>query len=338
VQSLIDGDPTERRPSLMHSMLVARKGRLVLEEYFFGYARDTLHDLRSSGKTFSSILLGAAMRQHVAIAPESKVYEVMAARGPFGNDDPRKATITLAQLMTHSAGLACNDNDDASPGNEGTMQMQRAQPDWWKYTLDLPMAYAPGTHYAYCSANINLVGGALSSATQTWLPEYFERRVARPLGFGEYHWNLMPTGEGYLGGGAWLRPRDLLKVGQMVLDGGVWRGQRIFDAAWVATSTAPRIEVTPETTGYSAEEFGEYYGRGVDGYAWHLGEIKVGERGYRTYAATGNGGQLLVVAPELELVAVFTGGNYGQGGIWSQWPSRLLGPVLRASALKTSQP
>ena len=143
----------------------------------------------------------------------------------------------------------------------------------------------------------------------------------------------MPTGEGYLGGGAWMRPRDLLKVGQMALDGGEWRGQRVFDSTWVETSTVPRIAITPETTGYGAEEFSEYYGRGKDGYAWHLGAIKVGEREFRTYAATGNGGQVLVVAPELELVAVLTGGNYGQGGIWNQWPNRLLGPVLQSSTL-----
>ena len=83
--------------------------------------------------------------------------------------------------------------------------------------------------YAYCSANINLVGGALTAATRTWLPEFFERTVARPLQFGRYHWNLMPNGEGYLGGGAFLRPRDLLKVGQAYLDGGVWHGRRIVD-------------------------------------------------------------------------------------------------------------
>ena len=246
VQGVIAGDPAERRPSLIHSMLVAYRGKLVLEEYFFGFTPDQTHDLRSAGKTFSSVLLGAAMRSGTDIKPESKVYELFAARGPFANPDPRKAEITLAHLMTHSAGLACNDNDDASPGNENTMQTQRAQADWWKYTLDLPMAFDPGKRYAYCSANINLVGGALAVATETWLPELFEQRVARPLQFGEYHWNLMPNDEGYLGGGAFLRPRDFLKLGQAYLNGGVWNGKRIVDAAWVKESTAPRIHISPD--------------------------------------------------------------------------------------------
>ncbi len=334
VQGIIDGDPAERRPSLIHSMLVAYRGKLVLEEYFFGYEPDRTHDLRSAGKTFSSVLLGAAMRDGADIKPDSRIYDLMAARGPFANPDPRKAGITLAQLMTHSAGLACNDNDDASPGNENTMQTQRAQPDWWKYTLDLPMAHDPGTRYAYCSANINLVGGALTVATGTWLPELFEQYIAHPLQFGEYHWNLMPNDEGYLGGGAFLRPRDFLKLGQVFLDGGVWNGKRIVDAAWVKESTAPRIHVSPETTGYSAEEFGNYYGEADDAYAWHLGKLHSGDRVTDTYAATGNGGQLLIVVPEFDLVVVFTGGNYMQGGIWSRWGEQLIGgqiiPAIRA--------
>jgi len=333
VRTIIDGDPAERRPSLIHSMLVAYRGKLVLEEYFFGYEPDRTHDLRSAGKTFSSVLLGAAMRDGADIKPESRIYELMAARGPFAHPDPRKAEITLAQLMTHSAGLACNDNDDASPGNENTMQTQGAQPDWWKYTLDLPMAHDSGTRYAYCSANINLVGGALTAATGTWLPELFDRQVARPLQFGEYHWNLMPNDEGYLGGGAFLRPRDFLKLGQTYLNGGVWNGKRIVDAAWVRDSTAPRIHVSPETTGYSAEEFGNYYREADDAYAWHLNKLHVGDRATDTYAATGNGGQLLIVVPEFQLAVVFTGGNYMQGGIWSRWGEQLIGgqiiPAIR---------
>ncbi|HET9300148.1 MAG TPA: serine hydrolase domain-containing protein [Candidatus Polarisedimenticolaceae bacterium] len=328
VQKILDEDPAGRRPSLVHSILIARHGKLVLEEYFFGFDRDTPHDLRSAGKTFSSVMLGAAMLRGTPISPDTKVYPLLAERGPFANPDGRKARITLAHLMTHSSGIACNDNDDASPGNEDTMQAQTGQPDWWKYTLDLPMAHEPGTRYAYCSASMNLMGAALTTATGTWLPEYFDRTVARPLGFGRYHWNLQPTDEGYLAGGAWLRPRDLLKVGQAYLDGGVWRGQRIVGKDWVEQSTLPRMHISPQTTGLTPEEFGNSYGEGDDAYAWHLGALKVGERSYRAYQASGNGGQILMVAPELDLVVVFTGGNYRQGGIWGRWPQDFVGDVI----------
>ncbi|HJT98174.1 MAG TPA: serine hydrolase [Rhodanobacteraceae bacterium] len=326
VQRLIDADPAARRPSLIHSLLVAHRGKLVLEEYFFGFDRDTPHDIRSAGKTFASVMLGAAMAKGTKIGPETKVYDLLAGMGPFAHPDPRKAKITLAHLMTHSSGLACDDNDDASPGNEGTMQTQHAQPNWWKYTLDLPMAHDPGTRYAYCSANSNLVGAALTAATHTWLPELFDRSVARPLGFGTYYWNLMPTGEGYQGGGAFVRPRDLLKVGQVYLDGGTWHGKRIVDAAWVKESTAPHIEITPQTTGLDAEQFGNFYNRGVDGYAWHL--AAPGAHAYREYDASGNGGQLLIVVPDYDLAVVITAGNYMQGGIWSRWRDEIVGNAI----------
>jgi CubicO group peptidase (beta-lactamase class C family) len=333
VQRVIDTDPSARRPTLMHAFLLARRGKLVLEEYFYGTTREGEHDIRSAGKTLGSVMLGAAMREGTPLSPESRIYDVLAGRGPFAEPDPRKGRITLAHLMTHTSGLACNDNDEASPGNENTMQSQAGQPDWWKYTLDLPMAHDPGTRYAYCSANPNLLGAALTTATRSWLPALFDRTVAKPLQFGRYYWNLTPTGEGYLGGGAYVRPRDLLKVGQAYLDGGVWRGRRIVDSAWVALSTAPHQEVSPETTGLSAEEFGNFYGRGADGYLWHLGALEAGGRRYRTYAATGNGGQLVIVVPDAELVAVFTGANYGQGGIWGRWGEEILGreviPTLR---------
>jgi CubicO group peptidase (beta-lactamase class C family) len=306
----------------------------VLEEYFYGYDRDTPHDVRSAGKTFASVMLGAAMLRGAQIAPDTKIYELLADGGPYQNPDPRKAHITLAHLMTHSAGLACDDNDDASPGNENTMTSQTAQPDWWRYTLDLPMVQLPGVRYAYCSANTNLVGAALTKATGTWLPEFFKRTVADPLGFGRWHWNVMPTGEGYLAGGAFLLPRDLLKVGQAYLDGGRWYDRQIVTPQWVTRSTAPRMKINEQTTGLSEEEFSNFYGKGTDAYAWHLSELRSGGRAYPDYNASGNGGQLLIVVPDAELVVVFTGGNYMQGGIWSRFhseivPQDILGAIRR---------
>jgi CubicO group peptidase (beta-lactamase class C family) len=336
VRKIAESDPTARPPVLMHSVLVAHRGKLVLEEYFFGFDRDAPHDTRSGGKTYSSVLLGAAMRRGRAIGPESKICALLADRGPFANPDPRKERITLAHLMTHNSGLACNDNDDASPGNEEKLWAQDAQSDFWKYTLDLPMAFDPGTRYAYCSANMNLMGGALTVATGTWLPELFERDVALPLQFGRWYWNLAPNGEGYLGGGAFLRPRDYLKIGQAYLSGGVWNGRRIVDAAWVERSTAPCAEISPATTGLDPEAFGNSYGGGgQDGLAWHLGTLSSGGHKYKTYATSGNGGQMVIVVPEADLAVAFTGGNYGQGQVWTRWPQQIIGDII-IPALKSS--
>src|ERR1041384_552841 len=306
VQSIVDTDPAGPQAPLIHSMLVARQGRLGLEEYFFGSDRTQPHDTRSLGKTFGSVMLGGAMLEGDPIAPESLLVPT--------SDDPRKARITLANVLTHTTGLACDDNDDNSPGNEDVMQSQTKQPDWWRYTLDLPMVNDPGTHAAYCSGGMNLTGYMLTRATRTWLPALFERTVARPLGFGRWYWNLMPTQEGYQGGGARLLPRDLLKIGVAYLNGGEWHGKRIVSREWTARSTVN--QVAP--------------GVGTDGYAWHLGNIKVGERAYREYEGNGNGGQFLIVVPEVDLAVVFTAGDYLDYGVWGQFRNVLVADMIRA--------
>ena len=328
VRDIAASDPTVRGPRLMHSILVAHRGRLVLEEYFYGFDRLTPHDTRSAAKTFASVLFGTAPARSAGLTPDSRIYEVMRGLRPFANPDPRKSRITLAHLMTHTSGLACNDNDDASPGNEAVMQGQKAEPNWWRYALNLPQVHEPGARYAYCSANMNLVGGALTVGTGTWLPELFRKTIADPLHFGEWHWNLMPNGEGYAGGGAFLLPRDLLKIGQMYLDGGMWNRRRIVPAQWVAESISAHVEVTPQTTGLAEEDFSNFYIRGADGLAWHLGSVQAGGRSYRTYSAVGNGGQLLIVLPQADLVVLFTGGNYGQGGVWLRWPQQIVGDKI----------
>jgi len=331
VQGIIDSDPAARRPLLIHSILIARRGRLVLEEYFHGYDRDAPHDIRSAGKTFASAMLGAAIFRGVNLTPETPVYDLLADQGPFAHPDPRKHAITLARLMTHTSGLDCNDNDDCSRGNEGAMQGQDLQPDWWRFALDLPVAHDPGARYAYCTAGMNLIGAALHSATGEHVPDLFDRFIARPLQFGRYYWNLMPNGEGYLGGGAYLRPRDLLKLGQLYLDGGAWNGVRLVSRDWVARSTAAQVAINEATTGMDAETFANVATHGADGFGWHRYGVRVGERRVEAFEANGNGGQFLIVVPEYALAVVLTGGNYGQGGIWTRWRDEIVGGQIIAA-------
>jgi CubicO group peptidase (beta-lactamase class C family) len=308
-------------------MLVAHRGKLVLEEYFYGYSRDEPHDTRSASKTLSSVILGAVMMGGGKISPNTKIYDLLARLGPFANPDPRKDKITLGHVLTHSAGLACDDNAEVSPGNEDAIESNRAQPNWAKVTLDLPMQYEPGVHYAYCSMNINLVGAALTQATGEWLPELFDRTIARPLQFGSYFWNLMGNGEGYLGGGVLLRSRDFLKVGQTFLDGGRWNGRRIVTEAWVKDSLAPHMHISPATTGLEGDAFLSAYYDVDEGYAWHMIDVKSRDKSYPAYHANGNGGQLLIVVPERDLAVVFTAGNYQQG-LWNRERDDIVGAMI----------
>ena len=122
-----------------------------------------------------------------------------------------------------------------------------------------------------------------------------------------------------------------MKIGQTYLDGGVWHGRRIVPAAGVALSTSSKVEVSPETTGLSPDDFANVYIAAQDGYAWHINRLKVGDRVLQDYEATGNGGQLLIVVPQADVVVAITAGNYGQVGIWTRWRDEIVAQQVLAA-------
>ena len=316
VQKVLDTDPRPQTAPLIQSLLIARHGKLALEEYFYGFERERPHDLRSGGKTFASVMAGIAIDNGAAIGPRTPVYAAFPEYSSFAHPDPRKQRMTLEHLMTMTSGFACDENGDIDqPGNEGHMQSQTEQPDWYKFMLDQPLMAAPGDKFAYCSGAVNLIGGIVRKASKTWLPELFEKRFARPLGVRGYQMNLTPEGEWYLGGGIHMRPIDMLKLGQVYLDGGTWKGKRIVSRKWVEASTARH-----------AMNAG-----GTDGYNWHVNEIKLGDRTFREYEANGNGGQLLMVVPEADLVVMITAANYMNYGVWRKFRDELLPQYILAA-------
>ena len=329
---LANADPRSRRPQMIHALLVAHKGRLVYEEYFFDHDRETRHDVRSLGKVFGSVLIGALQQQGHAIDAEHRPIRDVLEQEGHRLDDPRKADITLGQLLTFTSGLDCDANTD-SRGSEWRMWEQQEEGNYWVFTAQLPMLYDPGEHYAYCSGSANLVGASLNAFGGERVHDLFDQLIARPLNFGPYHFALAPNGEGYLGGGAYVRPRDILKIGAMYLDGGTWNGKQLVDKGWIEESTAAQIEISPETTGMSQEEFENNYFGGSQAYIWRIDSVRVGERSYASYEASGNGGQLLIVVPEFDLAVTFAGGNYRMGGIWGRWRNEIIGgriiPAMR---------
>ncbi len=318
---LVGGTPSLRAPYIQ-SVQVARHGRLVLDEYFYGFDADRPHDVRSAGKSVATLLVGRAIQDGAPLSPQTPVYPLFPEYAPFAHDDPRKASITVEQLMTMSAGYACDDNGEDWTG-EDQMQSQTAQPDWYKWTLDLPMAFDPGTKAYYCSPEINLLGGIVQKTTRTWLPDYFAARFAVPMQFGRYAMWLTepPTDTAYMAGGDYFRPRDFLKFGELFLDRGRWHGTQIIDPTWLDQSSTPRTTI--------GGEIGRY------GYAWHIIELEAGGRTYRAIIAGGNGGQLMTVVPELDLAIMITAGNYGQYPVWSKFIEHTV-PGLAAAAVSGS--
>ena len=221
--------------------------------------------------------------------------------------EPRKRAMTLEHLLTMSSGYFCDDQNDDAPGNENTMQEQADEPDWYRYTLKVPMALAPGEKAIYCSANPNLALGMVSRATGESPLYTFDRLLGAPMKIDRYGWPMDPAGHPYGGGGVQFLPRDFMKLGQLMLNGGTWEGRRILGRDFVARASSPLYRM------------GE---RGY-GYLWWVTDYPYRDRTMRTFSALGAGGQLVTVAPELDLVIASYGANYSSRG-WRHVQNELI--------------
>jgi CubicO group peptidase (beta-lactamase class C family) len=294
VQMLIETPIDSVHAPEIHGVLIARHGKLVLEEYFHGFSRGNLHDTRSAAKSLASVLTGAAIRQGAPISLSTAVYDTMDDLAAQIDPDPWKRALTVEHLLTMASGLDSDDWDPSSPGSEERMQTQTGQPDWHRFALELDMVRTPGEQAAYSAATCNLLGGVLARATGRWLPALFHDLIAEPLDIGHYAMNLMPSGEAYLGGGVRFRPRDFMKFGQLMLDGGGWRGRQIVDRNWAQQSITKRYGLNHISYGF----------------LWWITEYAHQGRTVLAFFAGGNGGQVVMGLPELDLVIAFYGGNY----------------------------
>ena len=299
IQMLTDRPIDSIDTPLVDALLVARHGKLVLEEYFRGQDRETRHALRSAQKSMVSVLAGAVMQRGGPLSLSSPVYKVMNG-GTFPPGlEPRKRAMTLEHLLTMTSGLSCDDWDDQSPYNEDAMwENQDKEPDFYRYALNLPMARNPGEKAFYCSAGANLALGMITRAMNEPAVELFDRLLARPMKIDRYTWPFNRGGQPYGAGGANFRARDFLKFGQLMLDGGTWNGRRILSRDFVKRATTPLYPL----------------GRFHFGYLWWSHDYPYKDRTVRAFWAGGNGGQAVVVVPELDLAIATFGSNYFSAG------------------------
>lgn len=318
IQVLLDAPMEVRDTPKVHGLLIVRHGKLVLEEYFHGEHRDKLHETRSAAKSVASVLIGAAMQAGLAVKLSTRVYETMND-GPVPSElEPRKRAMTLEHLLTMSSGYFCDDTNDDAPGNEDKMQDQSEEPDYYRYTLRVPMATAPGEKSVYCSINPNLALGVLGRATGESPLDLFDRLVARPMKIQTYAWFLDPVGHPYGGGGVKFLPRDFLKFGQLMLSGGIWEGHRILSRDYVALASSSLYHLRGTTYGL----------------LWWSIDYPYKDHTVRAYFAGGAGGQSVIVIPALDLVIAAFGANYSSPGTFymqtSMTPHYLLPAVREA--------
>jgi CubicO group peptidase (beta-lactamase class C family) len=205
------------------------------------------------------------------------------------NVDDRKRRITLHHVLTMTTGLDWNEENVAYDDPKSDSSLMEATDDWVQYVIDRPMAEEPGKVFNYSSGVSELLAYVFQKETGQDLEKYGAKYLFVPLGI-DYYWKRTPLGVVDTEGGLYLKNQDLAKIGYLYLHGGAWEGKQIVSNDWVKQSLTPFI---------SATEHFKY------GFKWWL--LPRTDREGLVWMARGFGGQQLMVFPEENLIAVFTG-------------------------------
>jgi CubicO group peptidase (beta-lactamase class C family) len=310
VQSFVSSTADSAGLYRPHGILIARDGKLVLEEYFLGEHADKPHDTRSASKSVVTAVLGAAMHVGMKVGPETPVFATMGM--PSAALDARKRAMTVRHLLTMSSGLDCDDASSDYPGSENVLTNQDTNPDWKGMVLGLKMLRDPGAQAVYCSINPFLAGEVVARAAGRSFPDLTWELIGAPLQMGRYAIVLTPLGDSYMGGGAPLLLRDFAKLAQLYANGGTWNGRRILSEAWVRESVEPRYRIgrtfRQGPRGPVETATNNY------GYLWWTTEFEHQGKVVLAHHASGNGGQFSIFIPDLGLVIATFGGNYNDAG------------------------
>jgi CubicO group peptidase (beta-lactamase class C family) len=293
------------------SVVIVRNGKLVVEEYFprqevlgergnRALKRVSPQQLYSATKSVTSILIGIAVERGLIRDVEEKVSILLPEYADLFADKQR-AGIRLKDLLAMSAGMAWNEWTYPYSDARNDALQALLSPDPVRYILARPMVAAPGEKFAYNTGISLVLGEIIRKASGLPVDKFAERYLFTPLGITDYYWAKIPGEMVETGGGLFLRPRDMAKLGYLFLNGGRWKGTQIVAEEWIRESTRNRAvsmhlpEWVEAADGY--------------GYQWWLGSLKAGDEDLRYYGARGRAGQFILVFPSLRLVAVFTGLN-----------------------------
>jgi CubicO group peptidase (beta-lactamase class C family) len=281
----------------IHSLLIVRNGRLVLEEYFNGHDAEELHELQSVSKSFTSALVGIALARGEIKGVHEKVLAFFPEMDGIDNLDERKQRMTLEDLLTMRSGTDYHERGPDSPHS----RLNRMSRGWTRFVLDRPMIAEPGTSFRYDSGAVILTSAILQARTGMHADAFAETHLFAPLGIERARWYRNAEGHPHTGGGLHLRSRDMAKLGLLYLREGRWEGRQILPASWVAGSLSRQVDLEARrdrVVGY--------------GYWWWVLPPAPGSNDKQDiYGAFGFKGQYIFVVPEHDMVVVVTAGARG---------------------------
>lgn len=262
------------------SLLIQQNGELLTEHYFNGMSKGEATNTKSASKSIISLLVGLAI-DNGYIADESETIDKFFPDYFTAHPDSVKENITIKDLLTMRAGL-----ETTSFHNYGRWVVSN---DWVSFALDQPMVELPGEDMVYSTGSSHLLSVIITKATGMSTKAFANRYLFEPMNIEVGGWDRDPQGY-YMGGNnVALRPSDMLKIGQMVLDGGLHQGERIVSEQWLQASFQ-----TYTRSNYNPYDYG---------YMWW--KKPVGK--FQVHFAWGFGGQYIFIIPELDAVVVMTG-------------------------------
>ncbi len=297
----------------LHALLVSQGDTLLLEHYGTGtderwgqplgtvaFGPEVMHDLRSVSKSVVGLLYGIALAEGRVPLPEAGLYEQFPQYADLARQ-PGRDRLTIAHVLGMTLGLEWDEltvpyGTDLR-NSEIAMVMA---PDRVRFILGLPIVDEPGVKWTYCGGATTILGHLIAKGTGMPLLAYARRGLFNPMGFGANDWVEGTDGELQAASGLRLLPRDMLKIGQLALAGGVWQGQQMVPADWVKSIATPVVQIE---------------GPRSYGYHWYIYDDMVDGRRQHWFGGIGWGGQRLYVFPGLDLVVAMNCGNYGKPGL-----------------------
>ena len=293
---VIDQLVNDKKYKRMHSILIVKNGKLVGEDYFYEHNQNTPHDLRSANKTITSILMGIVIDQGIIKSVNEKVYDLFPEYHDIINWGENKHTLTIKHLLTMNTGLDCNDWDENSKGNENTLYKTD---DWIKAFLELPFKERAGTQFSYCTFGEIMTRAIIVKASGMSLQDFTKKYLFAPLKITNYEWTMLMPNREDIGIRVSLTPRDFAKLGELYLNDGKWNGTQVVPLEWAKMSVDTHTITTEKRLGNPPY-----------GFLWWKNYFDINGKRINSYQAQGNGGQMVFVFPDLDMVVVFTAGNY----------------------------
>lgn len=278
------------------SFLIVKNGYLVVNESFNGYNLETPHTLQSVTKSITSTLVGVAIQNGFIKNLDQKVVDFFPEYQSIDHLNPHKRSMNLEHTLTMRTGQAWTGERHLGPLN-------RHPGDRMKYVLDYKMETEPGKKWYYNSGIAILLGGLIENATGMNTEDFAQQYLFEPMGIESAKWSWSHRGIPHTGGGLFLKPADMARIGYLYLRDGKWGNRQLLPDWWLKEATTRHVPHTNSIAGVSKIGYG---------YMWWLMPLQKTDKSSappEIYMAYGHWGQFIFVVPRYDMVVVFTNNN-----------------------------